>query len=326
MARHSTEVEKILTSGVGSADAVEQIYIFTPTSTDSLLGRQQMLPRADFVKRFNLSTRDFRLLKTLSTNFEIRTNHVTDEPYFIIGVEEISFLLLRNQAIVVVQNSEFVDLFLERAIRLYNITNPYHTFQDRFVEAFFTFLVSYYNDDVSRISDQISNVTLSSPGLDALSNCRRSLESLIQDLTQINNLLEDVTDDTDTVIEFSTLFERSVNNLLDTFLIEFDSILAEAKQASSVAVSIQNQFALELDKVRNTYLRLDIFVSIVDLFCSLGAMFGGLLGMNLNNGLEENRGGLWIATLFIMVISSAVSGVFLLRFLHLSGKQKIDFE
>ncbi|UVC49685.1 hypothetical protein MACK_003795 [Theileria orientalis] len=119
----------------------------------------------------------------------------------------------------------------------------------------------------------------------------------------------------------SNLSYRPVNHDLQ-FLLEFidqevEQLSKRTKTLDNSLVHLERYINLELSITRNEMMRLEMMCGIVGVAFGLGACLSGLYGMNVVNGLEDNRYAFYVITLvFLIVLSIAIYITKLIKIKH----------
>nr|PVC54414.1 hypothetical protein MACL_00003088 [Theileria orientalis] len=152
----------------------------------------------------------------------------------------------------------------------------------------------------------VSNLLEISTGFEELINEILDSEENIKILEFSNHLIHYSGDQSR-----STLSYRQVNHDLQ-FLLEYidqevEQLSKRTKTLDNSLIHLERYINLELSITRNEMMRLEMMCGIVGVAFGLGACLSGLYGMNVVNGLENNRYAFYvITTVFLIVLSIAI--------------------
>jgi magnesium transporter len=97
-----------------------------------------------------------------------------------------------------------------------------------------------------------------------------------------------------------------------------DGTLSQLKLLTQQTDSVESMIMLRLDTARNHLLRIELMFTALTSVAAIGALIGGLFGMNLRSDLEEEPHLFWIIVGIVM-IGGLVSFVSFLVWIRMRG-------
>ncbi|KAK9826625.1 hypothetical protein WJX74_006505 [Apatococcus lobatus] len=96
---------------------------------------------------------------------------------------------------------------------------------------------------------------------------------------------------------------RSCENLIEAYFMQVDGLLGRLNSLEAKIRGTEDLINIELDHRRNELVALDLFVTAVMAMFAFVSMIGGIFGMNMKNGYEENRAAFKLTTWSSLVVS-----------------------
>ena len=142
---------------------------------------------------------------------------------------------------------------------------------------------------------------------------RKSLSEFEQNVGQSLKLVRELTaNDEDLVGLYLTHRDRKIDDhvdielLLEAYCADFEEIQAEIKTFKEMIEDTNQFIGAHLDTVRNSMIRMSLFLEVGAVALGSGAVVGGVFGMNLLNGLESHPSAFYVTLGGISLVMSAI--------------------
>lgn len=212
----------------------------------------------------------------------------------------------------ILQDSDFEHIILENALS--NIVKKFKRHLDIIKPALDMLLQQIAQDPATH-------------NLRRLLAFRKSLSEFEQNVAQCMKVVQNLmSNDEDLVGLYLSRPKRELNDheelelLFEAYFADFEEIEAEIRTVKEMIEDTNQFIGAHLDSVRNKMIRMSLFMEMGALALGSGAVVGGVFGMNLPHGLEENP------TAFFMALGGMtvmMSGIFI-GFTTNYNKLKVD--
>lgn len=299
-----------------------------------------------------LPLRDVRLLLRPSTSNVARMPALLPRPSadcFILDIEHIRLLCYTDKVLVFSPDREITRTFLSDLssdlqsetevthLKNHSLTKFYLShraqktdFEHIVLESSLDNVVNKFKRHLEIIKpalDVLLQKVAEEPGtynLRRLLAFRKSLSEFEQNVGQCLKLVRALTaNDEDLVGLYLTHKDRKINDheelelLLEAYCADFEEIEAEIKTFKEMIEDTNQFIGAHLDSVRNSMIRMSLFLEVGAVALGSGAVVGGVFGMNLLNGLESHPSAFYITLGGIsLVMSSIFAGVIFLYTLY----------
>lgn len=308
----------------------------------------QSLPKA-------LPLRDVRLLLRPPTSHVARMPALLARPSadcFILDIEHIRLLCYSDRVLVFSPHRDIIRTFLQdlssdlqsesevRFLKNHSITKLYlgsraqkTDFEHIVLESSLDNVVKKFKRHLEIIKpalDVLLHKVAEEPGtynLRRLLAFRKSLSEFEQNVCQCLKLVRALTaNDEDLVGLYLTHKDREITDhedmelLLEAYCADFEEIEAEIKTFKEMIEDTNQFIGAHLDSVRNSMIRMSLFLEVGAVALGSGAVVGGVFGMNLLHGLESHPTAFYFTLGGISLVMSAIVAGFNAKY----NKLKLD--
>ena len=297
-----------------------------------------------------LPLRDVRLLLRPASSNVARMPALLARPSadcFILDIEHIRLLCYTDRVLVFSPNRQITRTFLQdlrsdlqsesevRFLKNHSITKLYlgpraqkTDFEHIVLESSLDNVVKKFQRHLEIIKpalDALLHKVAEEPGtynLRRLLAFRKSLSEFEQNVGQCLKLVRALTaNDEDLVGLYLTHKDRKITDhedmelLLEAYCADFEEIQAEIKTFKEMIEDTNQFIGAHLDSVRNSMIRMSLFLEVGAVALGSGAVVGGVFGMNLLHGLESHPTAFYITLGGISLVMSAIVAGNILHFL-----------